>query len=72
MKLTTNSDRKPEPHRRYLVLRSGRWFVATPCYGMHSPWWVPSGPLKDGDPVGMEDGDQWIPMDNFKAVCVEE
>jgi len=36
------SEEYPEPHARYLVKREATGpFVATPCYGMHAPWWVP-------------------------------
>ena len=30
----------PSPHARYLVIRNGTVFTATPCYGLHDPWWV--------------------------------
>ena len=39
---TKASERHPAPHARYEVWRSDVGvFVATPCYGMHEPWWVP-------------------------------
>jgi len=41
------SETYPTPHRRYLVKRGYYHFVATPCYGMHDPWWNPMGP--DGE-----------------------
>lgn len=58
---------KPRPHSRYLVRRQVRGAItistATPCYGMHEPWWVQ---LKmDGtnaDPINMQDGDEWQPI----------
>lgn len=39
---TKVADRHPLPHARYEVRREdvGR-FIATPCYGLHEPWWVP-------------------------------
>ncbi len=38
----TISDERPAPHARYEVWREeAGHFVATPCYGMHAPWWVP-------------------------------
>ncbi len=62
MKMTAVKERQPEPHRRYMVQRGQRQFVGTPCYGLHAPWWVPMEPEGEGDPVAMEDGDQWIVM----------
>lgn len=33
-------DGYPERHQKHLVRREGRIALCTPCYGMHSPWWV--------------------------------
>lgn len=52
----------PPRHARYLVRRQGRTFVATPCYGMHMPWWVPMTHDRELDPIDMAAGDQWIPL----------
>ncbi len=60
MKLTAVSEQQPPPHCRYMVQRGDCTFVATPCYGLHLPWWVPMGPEGEGDPVALEKGDQWI------------
>jgi len=49
----------PEPHRRYVVMRNRNWFVGTPCYGMHGPWWVPSTPNGETEPISMDIGDRW-------------
>lgn len=39
---TRAKDSHPPPHARYEVYRREvGTFVATPCYGMHQPWWVP-------------------------------
>jgi len=57
----------PDRHARYLVLRRGHVFTATPCYGMHAPWWVPQLLVDDeqnreGEPVPMLEPEQWIPV----------
>jgi len=33
----------PQPHKVYRVYSTAtdQVFDATPCYGMHEPWWVP-------------------------------
>lgn len=53
-------DQHPPPHRRYLVYRSGLHFVATPCYGMHLPWWVPMTPAGELPPIDMKPTDEWV------------
>ena len=53
------NDEFPPPHQRYLVKRNGREFVATPCYGMHDPLWVPSIPDGEAEPVIMHPDDEW-------------
>lgn len=60
------SDSYPPPHDMYLVVRNGKVFTATPCYGMHNPWWVvrtmPEYWPNEADPVDMRDDDQWCPV----------
>jgi hypothetical protein len=51
----------PPPHRRYLVRRDGIVFTATPCYGLHAPWWVVKTMDGEAPPVAMRDGDEWQP-----------
>lgn len=68
MNWTLNTTKYPEPHAKYLVKRDGWIFVATPCYGMHAPWWVAAiGPAlpygtREVDPVPMLDTDEWVPL----------
>ena len=53
-------ERMPPPHARYEVFcLSGKNLLATPCYGMHEPWWVPFADGKEGPPFAMEDRDEW-------------
>lgn len=59
---TKVKDAHPRPHARYTVRRDGNWFVATPCYGMHAPWWVPSSPTGETEPIDMRDTDEWHPL----------
>lgn len=61
---TRVSDAKPAPHARYFVRRDEITFTATPCYGLHNPWWVPRVPVdgtgcKETDPIDMLDSDVW-------------
>ena len=49
----------PPPHARYLVVRDGVTCTATPCYGMHQPWWVVRTFVEDARPVAMQPGDEW-------------
>ncbi len=58
-------DEKPKPHARYYVRRGNLLFTATPCYGMHAPWWVPRVPddtttPRETSPINMQDDDEWI------------
>lgn len=59
------SDRRPGAHAKFEVRRPGLGtFVATPCYGMHNPWWVPlvADKFAPGSiAFGMEAGDEWRP-----------
>lgn len=63
---------KPRPHARYHVRRGDLLFTATPCYGMHAPWWVPRVP-DQGDmpletaPISMQDDDEWRPLSPAQA-----
>ena len=61
------SQKMPEPHARYRVYRKGRsdgFFDATPCYGLHQPWWVPRNgyTLQESEPIAMEPTDRWQPL----------
>lgn len=54
---------QPPPHAKYLVKRDGVLYTATPCYGMHSPWWV--GRVlgaHESEPTGMRPDDEWQPL----------
>lgn len=59
MEWRTIRDAQPKPHRRYVVRRDGVLFTATPCYGMHAPWWVVKTMEGEADPVDMRDTDEW-------------
>ncbi len=52
----------PPPHRKYIVGRNHQKFIATPCYGMHEPWWVPTTPTGESEPIKMEYTDRWAPV----------
>lgn len=60
-------DRQPPPHARYYVRRNGLIFTATPCYGMHRPWWVvrlmQDNWPNEADPEPMRDTDEWSPVE---------
>jgi len=63
-------DKKPGPGGKYLVCRDSHNFVATVCYGMHDPWWVPHvpkvavhHPTGEITPVNMLVTDTWIEID---------
>lgn len=62
----------PPRHAKYLVRRDSWRFVATPCYGMHAPWWVPAScntlGYKEDEPIHMQDADEWVPLDSVEAV----
>ena len=51
----------PPPHARYLLERDGETMTATPCYGMHDPWWVIKTLTGEASPEPMRDGDMWRP-----------
>jgi hypothetical protein len=62
-------ERLPKPHTRYAVIRNSEVFTATPCYGMHEPWWVVRTMADEhpfeADPVAMEPDDLWWPIVEF-------
>jgi hypothetical protein len=64
----------PLPHAKYVVLRSGKVFTATPCYGMHKPWWVvrlmPETWPNEAEPVPFEDDDLWCELSDFNVAAV--
>ena len=49
----------PPRHARYLLKRGEFTFTATPCYGMHEPWWVVRTLSGEAEPEPMKDGDAW-------------
>jgi len=67
----TIAEQHPAAHNKYLVLRGVTYFTATPCYGMHAPWWVVRimGKRFEAEPEPMEDTDQWWHVDK---VNIEE
>ena len=64
-----NSQEYPEPNRRYVVLRDELLFTATPCFGMHAPWWVTktmfSFPENENAPTPMREDDEWWSLEEF-------
>ena len=53
----------PPAHNRYRVWRKDvGFFTATPCYGIHHPWWVPRNEFTkdESEPVMMENTDLWM------------
>ncbi len=58
--LTTVKAEEPPRHEKSIVHRDGFVFTATPCYGMHEPWWVVKTMGGQAvDPVPMRDSDRW-------------
>ena len=55
----------PPPHERYVVIRNSDVFTATPCYGMHNPWWVVQTMEREVDPVKIEPEDSWLRLVDF-------
>lgn len=58
------SELQPEPHTKYLVKRDGFFFTATPCYGLHEPWWMVvriMGTKVEAPPEPMLPDDEWWP-----------
>ena len=64
-----NSEGYPKAHAKYVVRREDALFMATPCYGMHEPWWVVRimGEKYEADPEPMLETDEWWPVDEFEA-----
>ena len=61
------SEGYPPKHKPYLVRRQGLHFTATPCYGLHEPWWVVrmmGGLNYEADPVPMHPDDEWITLED--------
>lgn len=57
---TRIKDEHPPPHQRYLLRRNDNIYTATPCYGIHAPWWVVKALLGgELEPVPMLDDDEW-------------
>ena len=58
------SEKYPEPHAKYVVIRDGVVFTATPCYGTHPPWWVVRvmGDTYEAKPEPMIERDEWYPL----------
>ncbi len=50
----------PPASARYFVWRNSEVFTATPCYGMHHPWWVPRLLRKEYPPIDMLGSDRWV------------
>ncbi len=63
------ADRHPPAHARYEVRLKDYSVIrlATPCYGMHMPWWVPFADGKESAPVDMRDDDEWRAVDAWAA-----
>ena len=53
------SEKYPPAHDLYVVSRDDHEYLATPCYGMHHPWWVVKVMDGDAEPVPMKDDDYW-------------
>lgn len=53
------SEEHPAPHGKYQVRRDGLIYTATPCYGMHSPWWVVKTMHGEAVPTEILDSDEW-------------
>lgn len=60
---TVVKDQHPRAHQKYIVKRNGFQHTATPCYGMHMPWWVVMTMQGEVEPVDMQDGDLWKPLE---------
>ena len=58
-------DRHPPRHQPSVVCRDGVYFTATPCYGMHDPWWVVRTMEGEAPPVPMRPDDEWWPLAQF-------
>lgn len=65
MKWRIMKDWSPVRGMKHIVIRDGQLFTATPCYGMHEPWWVVMGMAGEIDPVVMRETDQWCLLAEF-------
>jgi|WetSurSiteA1Bulk_404760.scaffolds.fasta_scaffold02782_12 hypothetical protein len=70
---TKISDSHPAPHRKYVVKRDNIIFTATPCYGLHEPWWVIRimGDKYEAPPEPMLNDDSWVLLDDFLKTANE-
>jgi len=66
--MKTVKEAAPTRHARHFVERDGRCFVATPCYGMHEPWWVAMAATGEVQPVAMLETDRWLPLEKLEQV----
>lgn len=53
----------PPPQRKYLIRRGDQVCVATPCYGMHEPWWIVQTLDGEARPRTIQEGDLWYPLE---------
>jgi len=58
-------DVHPPRHEKSIVRRDNRVFTATPCYGLHVPWWVVTTMGGEAPPEEMLDADTWILLTDF-------
>jgi len=61
----------PLPHAKYLVKRDLFFFTATPCYGMHEPWWVVQTMRDEAPPEPMLPEDQWWTIEMARHMILE-
>lgn len=59
---TISYDGYPPPHQRYVIRRAEVIYTATPCYGVHDPWWVVKTLTGEAEPVVMLPDDEWQPV----------
>jgi hypothetical protein len=65
---TAVRDAHPPKHAKYVVLRDAWLYTATPCYGMHDPWWIVrimGAKWEAGDPETILPNDIWWPLNDF-------
>lgn len=63
--MTKIADAHPPRHAKYIVKRDGCLFTATPCYGMHNPWWVVTTMEGEAAPTYMDDTDEWEVLEKY-------
>lgn len=67
------AEHHPPPHAQFVVRRNGRYFTATPCYGLHEPWWVvrtmPDSWPNEAEPEPMNGNDEWWPLNEFRPAA---